>query len=134
MKKYLLASILIVSLAMPLAAAFAAEVGPPDSCEMKMDVGVDDCPVSGSCAFTTKVCGMCCLLQTIYGITNWLFMALIAISTVFVIWGALKIVTAKDSAEEVEKGRKYIMYAALGLLVAFLAKAVPQIVRLVSGF
>jgi hypothetical protein len=36
--------------------------------------------------------------------------------------------------EKTKKGRDFILYATIGLAVAFLAKAVPGLVKLVSGF
>jgi len=111
-------------------------VGPPSGCKItRTDLGVDGCS-EGDCLFSEEgsVCGMCCVLQTIYNVTDWFFVALVALTTVLVIYGAFMILTAGDSEEKVGKGRKWIMYAALGLLVAFLAKAVPQVVKMVSGF
>lgn len=139
MKKTLISLSLIGFLAAVLlipVGVLGATQGPPNSCTMSRDVNVTDCPSSGECSFNsdTSPCGICCLLQTVYSVTDWIFVLLVALTTVFVIWGAFKILTAKDSAEEVGKGRQYIMYAALGLLVAFLAKAVPQIVKVVAGF
>jgi hypothetical protein len=116
----------------PLADAQA--VGPPSGCEIRRDLGIEECS-EGTCDFAGEdACGMCCLLQTIYNITDWVFTVMVALATVYVIWGAIKILTAGDSKEDVEKGRKFIMYAALGLLVGFLAKAVPQVVKMFSGF
>jgi len=77
--------------------------------------------------------GMCCLLNTIYRITDWIFVILMALAAVFVILGGVEIVTAGGSAEKVELGRKHIISAAIGLIVAILAKAVPGIVKLVVG-
>jgi len=116
-------------------AALGAVTGPPSGCNITRDVGVTDCS-QGECNFSEEgsVCGMCCVLQTIYNVTDWFFVALVALTTVLVIYGAFMILTAGDSEEKVGKGRKWIMYAALGLLVAFLAKAVPQVVKMVSGF
>ncbi|MCX6760830.1 MAG: hypothetical protein NTZ84_01885 [Candidatus Nealsonbacteria bacterium] len=139
MKKTLISLSLIGFLAAALFVPVVALglTGPPVSCEIRAGgVGLPtECP-PGTCAFDspTQPCGMCCLLNTVYNVTDWIFVALIVLTTLFVILGAFKILTAKDSAEEVTKGRQYIMFAALGLLVAFLAKAVPQIVKVASGF
>ena len=137
MKKTLISLSLIGFLAATLLVPVVAlGAGSPDGCTIRTGgVGVDVCNMT-SCSFSdaNSPCGMCCLLSTIYNVTDWIFVILVALTTVFVILGALKILMAKDSSEEVGKGRQYIMYAALGLLVAFLAKAVPQIVKVASGF
>jgi hypothetical protein len=138
MKKTLISLILIGLLATGLfistAAADTVSGGPPEGCTMSRDVGITNCS-QGQCSFTeNSACGMCCLLQTIYNVTDWFFVALVALTTALVIYGAFLILTAGDSDEKVGKGRKWILYAALGLLIAFLAKAVPQIVKMVSGF
>ena len=137
MKKTLISIVLVGFLTVfTLAPMTALGVeGPPSGCTITRDVGVSDCS-PGECDFSEagSVCGMCCVLQTIYNVTDWFFVALVALTTVLVIYGAFMILTAGDSEEKVGKGRKWIMYAALGLLVAFLAKAVPQVVKMVSGF
>lgn len=140
MKKTLISLSLVgffaATLLVPVVALGGTMTGPPDFCLMTHTIPNTTCPASGQCNFTdTNIpCGMCCLLNTVYTVTDWIFVALVSIAVFFVIMGAFKILTAKDSAEEVGKGRTYIMYAALGLLVAFLAKAVPQIVRVAAGF
>lgn len=139
MKKNLISLSLIGLLAatifIPAAALGTNMTGPPDSCEMTRNVYVQDCPTSGTCSFDDDAapCGVCCLMQTVYAITDWVFVLLVALTTVFVIWGAFKILTARDSDDEVKAGRDYIKWAAVGLLVAFMAKAVPQIVRVLAG-
>jgi len=76
---------------------------------------------------------MCCLLNTIYSVTNWIFVILVGVVTIFVILGAFTIVTAAGSPEKLKSGKDYILYAAIGLLVAFLAKAIPGIVKIIVG-
>ncbi|TFG35814.1 MAG: hypothetical protein E4H47_00560 [Parcubacteria group bacterium] len=137
MKKTLISLSLIGFLAATLLVPVVAlGAGSPDGCTIRAGgVGAEECSGITTCTFNDNTaCGMCCLLSTIYNVTDWIFVILVALTTVFVILGALKILMAKDSSEEVAKGRQYIMYAALGLLVAFLAKAVPQIVKVASGF
>ena len=107
-----------------------------EGCTMTRDVGVTDCPTSsGRCEFsdTDKPCGVCCLLQTLYNITDWIFVILIALSVVFVIIGAMNLLMSAGDTTKVSSGRNYIMYAAIGLIVGFLAKAIPAIVKLAVG-
>ena len=56
-----------------------------------------------------------------------MFYILMAVSTVMIMWAAYLFVTAEDDAEKVSKARKTITYAAIGIVVAFLAKAFPEI-------
>jgi hypothetical protein len=127
-----LISVLAV-LAIPMISS-AQEAKAPEGCDMRRDVGLDDCPGQGEeCSFSDKNynCGVCCLLNTIYGVTDVIFVILIGLAAIFVIIGAMMLMTAAGAPERVVTGRNYIMYAAIGLAVAFLAKAVPTIVRFV---
>lgn len=73
------------------------------------------------------------LLNALYGITDWIFVVLIALAGIFVIMGAMNILTSGGDPSKVSSGRQYIMYAMIGLLLAFLARAIPGIVRLIVG-
>jgi len=108
--------------------------GPLEKCTMTRDVGVTGCPATGDCVFaTTPKCGICCLLQTLYNITDWIFIILVGLAGIFVIMGAVVILTAGGTPEKLTTGRNYILYAAIGLLIAFLAKAIPGVVKLLAG-
>ena len=111
----------------------------PQSCKIKHDLsgltGIT-CPAVGAvCNFNDAAysCGMCCLMNTIYNVTNWIFLILIAVAVFYVILGAFNFVTAGGNTEQTGAARNYIMYAAIGILVALLAKAVPAIVKLAVG-
>ena len=94
------------------------------------------CPDSGTaCPFdsTTLTCGACCVLDTVYTVTDWIFYIVFAIAIVFIILGALTIVTAGGSPEKVTSGRNYIMYAVVGVIIALAAKGIPSIARAILG-
>jgi len=113
----------------------SAAVGSPDSCTLNRDLTVitgDNACVIGPVSVTDH--GMCCLMNTLYNITDWIFVILVALVAIFVIMGAFTILTGAGAPEKVTTGRNYILYAAIGLLVAFLAKAIPGIVKIISGF
>ena len=78
-------------------------------------------------------CGICCLLQTLYKITDWIFVILISLAGLFVVIGAMTLLMSAGSPEKVSSGRQYIMYAAIGLIVGLLAKAIPSLVRMIAG-
>jgi len=45
----------------------------------------------------------------------------------------MTLLMAAGAPEKVTSGRNYIMYAALGLIVGLLAKAIPGLVRMIAG-
>ncbi|MFA4998861.1 MAG: pilin [Candidatus Paceibacterota bacterium] len=124
--------------------------GPSNCCKMKRALTVEGTPcgagsivgttVGDSCgSLGTVTCGTpywgaYCLINTLNNITDWVFVVLIALAGLFVIIGAFTFVTSAGDPEKTKKGREYILYAAIGLAVAFLAKAVPGLVKLISGF
>jgi len=139
MKKVLIALFLVSFIGVGVLSfvplANAADAGPPDHCDMKRDVGIEDCPESGSCDFddTDSPCGVCCLMNALYTITDWVFIVTIAIVMLFVILGAFTFVTSAGDPEKTKSGRLYITYAAIGLAIGLMARAVPGIVRMVIG-
>jgi len=136
MKKIALISllgILLVFGVLPLAISAQGEV--PTQCTMSKNVGITGCPgIGGVCVYsTTPLCGVCCLMNTIYSIIDWIFVFLLAIAVIMIIMGAFSFVTAGGDPEKTMKARNYIMYAAIGIAVALLAKAVPAMVKMIVG-
>lgn len=82
---------------------------------------------------TTKDWGLVCLLSTVGVIADWIFTFSMAIVIIFVVMGAFFLVTSTGDAQKVTKGRNYILYAAVGMIVALLAKAVPALVKNLLG-
>ncbi len=74
-----LASMLVIPL---MTFALAEQV--PDSCTRRSSTVIEDCPSSGAIPFatvyTSGVTGaICCLMDTIYNITNWIFLIFLAV-------------------------------------------------------
>jgi len=90
---------------------------------------------TATCDFggNTGSCGLCCVLNTVYTFTDWAFFILLAIAVFYIILAGIKFVTSGDNPEEVAKARSMILYAAVGIGVALLARAVPSLVRFVLG-
>ena len=141
MKKIALISLLAIALPIVALAVQAA----PDYCVIKgtnpTKIGIPACTTaiasnaSSACDFVAvPECGMCCVLNTVYNVTDWIFIFLVVIVAVFVLIGAFNFITSAGDPEKTKSGRNYILYAAVGLAVAFLAKAVPGLVRLATGF
>ncbi len=124
---------LLTVMTVPLT-SLAAQPEPIEGCVIKhQDVAdLDYCPgINSTCLFsdTTKNCGVCCTLETIYKITDWIFFAVIALSVIMTLVGGFTILTAGGDTEKVAQGKNYITYAVVGVAVALLAKAVPSIAR-----
>ncbi len=78
---------------------------------------------------TTDAWGMCCLLNSVYTVIDWIFFSLVAIVALFTIWGSYDILTAAGDPEKLKKGRERIMWAMAGLAVALLSRAIPTLVE-----
>lgn len=91
------------------------------------------CGTGSWCNISEKTWGMYCLMNTMYSITDWIFIILVGVASLFIIMGAFQLLTSAGSPEKVTSGRNYILYAAIGLIVAMLSRAVPAFVRLISG-
>ena len=90
---------------------------------------------SSTCNFVTDPmnsaygdCGTCCLLNTVYNIVDWAFLAIMAIAVVMIIWGAIDYLTSAGDTDKLKTANQKILYAAIGIVIALLAKAVPSIV------
>lgn len=73
--------------------------------------------------------GVCCILDSVYTVTDWVFWGLMVIASFLVVMGGIKIATAGGAKEKIDQGRDMIMYAMVGLAVALLARAVPAMVQ-----
>lgn len=100
----------------------------------------DSCGITTKCTGSpatvncwTDKWGMICLVNAIYGVTNWIFYLLIAFTGVMVIIGGVMITTAGGDPGKVTTGKNYITYAMLGLIVALLSRAIPALTRAIFG-
>ena len=85
----------------------------------------------GNCL--TSAWGMISLLNSVGIAVNWIFTILIVIAVLFVLFGAFKILTSGGSAEKINTGRSYILYAIIGLALALLSRAIPSVVSVLLG-
>jgi len=66
-------------------------------------------------------------------IVNWLFAILLVIAALFIIIAAYYFVTAAGNPEILGRARTFVLYAIIGLVVAFLAKGLVALVRTIVG-
>jgi hypothetical protein len=85
------------------------------------------------CLYNDGDCGMCCLLNGIYNITDWVFVVLMAVSSLMIIWGAVLFTTSAGDPEKTSQARQLIIFAAVGIAVALFSRAVPPAVRMIIG-
>jgi len=88
----------------------------------------NECSTDATVKCKTVEWGTVCLLNTISRIFTWIWAILIAIVGIMIVVGAFNIITAGGAPDKVTAGRNYILYALIGMVVAFFAKAIPAIV------
>ena len=148
MMKKILFILLFAGLILPLLAS--AQSAPEDCCQLRKNITIDTDPVytsglvvgprGGTClnilggiTRETEKWGLLCAMNTFYAVTDWVFLFLILIVILLVIWGAYGIMMSSGDPKLVAEGRNKILYAAIGLLVALVARAVPSIVKAILG-
>lgn len=137
-------AVLLGAVVVPVALADNAPVQ-ATQCTMTHDFKTDttwasqygiNCAAKGNaCLFSdsTLTCGACCLMNTIYTITDWIFIIIVILVVIFILFGAFNILTAGGSPEKVNSGRSYIIYAVVGMIIALIAKLIPMIARSIVG-
>ena len=136
MKKIFSGLVLIAVLMAMAAAPLAALAQPMEGCTLKHDLSSFDEACTKEAEVNDEVTsawGMCCLLDAVYTVTDWIFFGLVSIVGVLVVYGGFTITTAGGNPENVKKGKDLIMYAMVGMAVALLSKAVPSIVKTLIG-
>ena len=78
-------------------------------------------------------CGMCCMMNTLYTATNWLFMILMVIAVIMIVVGGFIYITAAGDPDKASKAKMYIVYALIGIAIAVFAKVLPSIIRFIMG-
>lgn len=133
MRKILPSLILVAVLA---AVPLLSLAQPVDSCTLRHDLSdFDAACIKGATVSEaeTKSWGMCCMLDAVYTVVDWVFFVLVAVVALLTIFGGFTISTAGGDPEKVNKGRDYILYAMIGLAVALLSRAVPSVVAGLIG-
>ena len=69
------------------------------------------------------------VLIIIQDIGNWVFAFFLAISIIFLVWGAFEFVTGGGNPEQISSAKKRLLYAVIGIGLALLANAVPAVLR-----
>lgn len=134
MKKKILALIVCAIVISFIGTGFAVAANNLDGCKIpNLSRLPADLQCSDPCMYNSGDCGMCCLLNGVYNITDWVFVLLMAISSLMIIWGAVLFTTSSGDPEKTGKARSLIIFAAVGIAVALFSRAIPPAVRMIIG-
>ncbi|MCD6410613.1 hypothetical protein J7K92_01585 [bacterium] len=103
----------------------------PNTCKIRHDITVlgdkfEECKVGENMSYDEYA--HCCLVDRILTFIDWFFWALIIISFFMLLIGAFNILTAGGNPDKVALGRKYLMFASIGLVLALLAFIIPRMI------
>lgn len=69
------------------------------------------------------------LVKIVENITDWVFVIFLLLAVIFIIIAAMQFVTAGGKPESVSEARQKIIWAAVGIIVALAAKAIPAVLQ-----
>ena len=77
---------------------------------------------------------ICCGPNSVlYRLMNWLFTILLVVAAIFIIVAAFMFVTASGDPDKTKTARNFVLYALIGVLVAFGAKGLVSLVGTIAG-
>ena len=72
-------------------------------------------------------------VEAVTAITNWLFVILSIAAVIFIVLAGLEFITGGGDPEKIASARMKLMYAAVGIAVALLARAIPFVIASIIG-
>ncbi|MFH1656665.1 MAG: TrbC/VirB2 family protein [Candidatus Nealsonbacteria bacterium] len=73
------------------------------------------------------------VMQLLDKIVNWLFSILLIVAVIYLILAGYFFITAQGDPEKVSKARNMVLYALIGVLVAFAARGLVLLIETISG-
>jgi len=108
-----------------------AQPGPSlDQCKLKHDFThvIPGCSKDATISADQASTSLCCVLDAMANVTDWIFYILSVVVALLAIYGAFVITTAAGDPNKVTSGRQILTFALIGLVVALVAKYLPYIV------
>ena len=107
-----------------------SNISRPETCNVRHNIkGLGDKFANCELGTTSYATGAhCCLVDRILTFIDWFFWALIIISFFMLLIGAFNILTAGGNPDKVALGRKYLMFASIGLVLALLSFVIPRMI------
>lgn len=72
------------------------------------------------------------LLGILTRVTNWIFAVLLALAVIFILIASFRYMSAGGSEETISKAHKMLIYAAIAVAVAVLARGIVAAVRIIA--
>lgn len=82
---------------------------------------------------TTNINSLTQVLQLLCAVFGWFFYGLIILAIIFILVAAFRYLTAGGEPENVKKAGSMLLYAAVAIAVALLAKAIPMVIGTFLG-
>jgi FtsH-binding integral membrane protein len=67
-------------------------------------------------------------MDLIYTVADWIFVALLVVAAIFIIWGAIEFITSGGAPEKVGSARNKLIWALVGVVVAFIARGLVVLI------
>lgn len=139
-KKFLSFFAFLTLLTICITPIFVSAAEMRSSCEINpgFQVGTTVCP-QGTCVYDESLpgynvnCGICCMVNTVNKVSNWIFYVLTVIAIIFILIGGITFVTNSGDPAKAGAARSYIIYAAVGIAIGLIAKAIPALVGFIVG-
>lgn len=69
------------------------------------------------------------VIEVLNNIVNWLFAILLVVAVIYLIIAGYYFVTSQGEPDKMSKARNMVLYALIGVLVAFVSKGLIELVR-----
>ncbi len=104
-------------------------VGPPNWDSSKNWCDPDGDGRSETPAHQTKKWGLCCVVDSIYNVTDWLFYILMAGVAILFILAGFFFMTAGGDPTKISQSKRFVLYGIVGLVLALMARIIPSIIK-----
>lgn len=145
MKKLVFLTISVLILSIPFLESFAQIEEPAACCRLIRNFTTVDpaCtagavvgnPAEGPCPYpgvvTVANWGLCCTLNSVARVTNYIFYFFMLLAVIFGIYAAFMFITAGGDEEKIKKARSIIFYVVIAIIIAVLARFLPTAVQAV---
>lgn len=75
----------------------------------------------------------CCLIDRILTIGDYIFVGLLIVAIIVILLAAWQFLTSAGEPDKAKKARSFLLYAVIGIAIAFLAKAAVKVIAAIVG-